>query len=238
MVDPGEGWTVTEAFVPSWWTVFSMAAHRRRQGACRSGLLRESGQRPGHPLRRNVRLIAGTDEETGFRDVKWYYSRHPYAPYTISPDADFPIINIEKGHYQPTFQAAWPQEQALPRVSDFTGGTRLNMVPPKAQATVLGLSLDTVEAAIRDLALEEAISFSCQEKDQGSTSSAAGKTPTAPRRKRGTTPRPPWWPCWPPCPWRTAPPPGLFGPFTPCSPTETTTGRPWASPRPMTSPVP
>lgn len=49
------------------------------------------------------------------RDVKWYYSRHPYAPYTISPDADFPIINIEKGHYQPTFQAAWPQEQALPR---------------------------------------------------------------------------------------------------------------------------
>ena len=56
------------------------------------------------------------------------------------------------------------------------------MVPPKAQATVLGLSLDTVEAAIRDLALEEAISFSCQEKGPGvhilcSGQNAHGSTP-------------------------------------------------------------
>ena len=184
VVDPGEGWTVTEAFVPK--LVDGLLYGRGTdddKGPVAAALLAMKAVKDlGIPLRRNVRLIAGTDEETGFRDVKWYYSRHPYAPYTISPDADFPIINIEKGHYQPTFQAAWPQEQALPRVSDFTGGTRLNMVPPKAQATVLGLSLDTVEAAIRDLALEEAISFSCQEKGPGvhilcSGQNAHGSTP-------------------------------------------------------------
>lgn len=112
------------------------------------------------------------------------------------------------------------------------------MVPPKAQATVLGLSLDTVEAAIRDLALEEAISFSCQEKGPGvhilcSGQNAHGSTP-----EEGHNAQTALVALLAACPWRTAPPPGLFGPFTPCSPTETTTGRPWASPRPMTSPVP
>ena len=123
VVDPGEGWTVTEAFVPK--LVDGLLYGRGTdddKGPVAAALLAMKAVKDlGIPLRRNVRLIAGTDEETGFRDVKWYYSRHPYAPYTISPDADFPIINIEKGHYQPTFQAAWPQEQALPRVSDFTG---------------------------------------------------------------------------------------------------------------------
>ena len=40
----------------------------------------------------------------------------PLCPHTPVPDADFPIINLEKGHYQPTLQVAWPQAAALPRV--------------------------------------------------------------------------------------------------------------------------
>ena len=166
VVDAGEGWTVTEAFVPK---VADGMLYGRGvsddKGPLLAALLAMKVVKDlGTPLTRNVRLIAGTDEETGFRDIKWYFARHPYAPHTISPDADFPIINIEKGHYQPTFQAAWPAETSLPRVTSFTGGTRLNMVPPTARALVAGLSLEQVQAAADALGLEEEISFTwCQE---------------------------------------------------------------------------
>lgn len=169
VVDPGEGWTVTSAFQPKVvdGLLYGRGADDDKGPVVAALLAMKAVKDLGIPLKHNVRLIAGTDEETGFRDVKWYYSTHPYAPYTISPDADFPIINIEKGHYQPTFQATWPQETALPRVSQFTGGPRLNMVPPKAQATVLGLPLETVEAAVQTLGLEAEISFACHQQGEG-----------------------------------------------------------------------
>lgn len=169
VVDPGEGWTVTSAFQPKVvdGLLYGRGADDDKGPVVAALLAMKAVKDLGIPLKHNVRLIAGTDEETGFRDVKWYYSTHPYAPYTISPDADFPIINIEKGHYQPTFQATWPQETALPRVSQFIGGPRLNMVPPKAQATVLGLPLETVEAAVQALGLEAEISFACHQQGEG-----------------------------------------------------------------------
>lgn len=169
VVDPGEGWTVTSAFVPKLvdGLLYGRGTDDDKGPVVAALLAMKAVKDLGIPLKRNVRLLAGTDEETGFRDIKWYYSNHPYAPYTISPDADFPIINIEKGHYQPTFQAAWPQETALPRVCAFTGGSRLNMVPPKAQATVVGLPLETVEAALRTLDLEAGVTFTCHQQGEG-----------------------------------------------------------------------
>ena len=61
------------------------------------------------PLTKNVRLIAGTDEETGFRDIKWYYGSHPpLCPPTLVPRCGLSIINLEKGHYHPPFRSSWP----------------------------------------------------------------------------------------------------------------------------------
>ncbi len=165
VVDAGEGWTVTQAFQPK--VIDGMFYGRGTsddKGPVIAALLAMKVVKElGLPLKRNVRLLAGTDEETGFRDIKWYYANHPYAPHTLSPDADFPIINIEKGHYQPTFQTNWPQETALPRVSSFTGGTRLNMVPPTAQALLLGVSLEQVQATAKEITLEKEITFTCQQ---------------------------------------------------------------------------
>ena len=84
----------------------------------------------GLPLTANVRMILGTDEESGSADIAYYYSKEPYAPYAFTPDADFPLINIEKGHYHPDFGAEWAQSAALPRVAAMTGGFRTNVVPP------------------------------------------------------------------------------------------------------------
>ncbi len=169
VVDAGEGWTVTSAFEPK--LVDGLLYGRGTdddKGPMVAALLAMKAVKDlGLPLQKNVRMILGTDEETGFRDINWYYARHPYAPYTISPDADFPIINIEKGHYQPTFTAAWKQETALPRVTSLTGGPRLNMVPPKAQALVAGLTPAAIQTACDALALEPEITFTLTPREGG-----------------------------------------------------------------------
>lgn len=99
----------------------------------------------GLPVSKNVRLIMGTDEESGSADIAYYYAREPYAPQAFTPDADFPVINIEKGHYHPDFGASWPAVMVEPRVSALNGGFRHNVVPPEAQAEVLGLTAADVK---------------------------------------------------------------------------------------------
>lgn len=169
VVDAGEGWTVTTAFEPKLvdGILYGRGTDDDKGPMVAALLAMKAVKDLGIPLKKNVRMILGTDEETGFRDITWYYDRHPYAPYTISPDADFPIINIEKGHYQPTFSASWDQETALPRVTSLTGGPRLNMVPPKANALVAGLSAEEIQAVIPTLGLEEAISFTLTQQEEG-----------------------------------------------------------------------
>jgi len=98
----------------------------------------------GLPVSKNVRLILGTDEESGSEDIAYYYAREPYAPQAFTPDADFPCINIEKGHYHPDFGRSWPAVMVEPRVSVLNGGFRANVVPPEAQAEVLGLTANHV----------------------------------------------------------------------------------------------
>ena len=53
----------------------------------------------GMPLRREVRLILGCDEESGMEDMAILPGACRYAPKPASaPDAMYPVINTEKGH--------------------------------------------------------------------------------------------------------------------------------------------
>lgn len=110
-------------------------------------------------VKKNVKLILGTDEESGSEDIAYYYAREPYAPYTFTPDADFPVINIEKGHYHPIFGQTWEKSTALPRVAAMTGGFRTNVVPPEAEAMVLGVFPDQVEKICEAVSLETKAEF-------------------------------------------------------------------------------
>ena len=56
-------------------------------------------------LKKGVRLICGSDEECGSGDMKYYYGKEEEALYTFSPDADYPLINIEKGRLGRSFSA-------------------------------------------------------------------------------------------------------------------------------------
>lgn len=94
----------------------------------------------GVPLRHGVRLIMGTDEESGSGDLPHYYAVEKPAPNTFTPDSGFPVYNVEKGGYKPVFTMAWEKTDALPRVSSLAGGFRINVIPAEAKAVVLGMT--------------------------------------------------------------------------------------------------
>lgn len=105
------------------------------------------------PLKKNARLILGTDEESGSSDIRYYFKKEAPPPLTFSPDGEFPVINIEKGGFRPTFEAEFEESQALPRIISIKGGYRLNVVPPRAEAVIEGMDKDRVEKYLEDAAL-------------------------------------------------------------------------------------
>ena len=129
----------------------------------------------GVPLTKNVKLVLGTDEESGSGDIAYYYAREPYAPHTVSPDAEFPVINIEKGHYHPVFTRTWEEESALPRVASIQGGIRLNVVPPEAEALVLGLTAGEVAGACAAAQAETGVTFTATDAAGGVKIHALGR---------------------------------------------------------------
>lgn len=85
------------------------------------------------PLSKRVRLIIGTDEESGFRCVERYFQSEEMPTIGFSPDGDFPLINAEKGIAELLFtqkDQLEPQEQIV----SFKAGNKVNMVPDHATA--------------------------------------------------------------------------------------------------------
>ncbi len=96
-------------------------------------------------LSKGCRLILGSCEETGSEDLEYYLPKEPAPPLSFSPDAEFPVINIEKGSYRPVFGAKWEEDTAMPRVTAIHGGTTTNIVTRECDAWVEGVALAEVQ---------------------------------------------------------------------------------------------
>ncbi len=161
VVGEGTGWTVTEPYEPI--EVNGMLYGRGTdddKGPAVAALLAMQAVRDlGVPLKKNVRLLLGTDEESGSGDIAYYYSKEPYAPCTFSPDGEFPVINLEKGSYKPVFTKTWAAESATPRVKEFHGGFRINVLPPEAECLVAGLSAEAAQPYCDKAAAETGVTY-------------------------------------------------------------------------------
>ncbi len=90
----------------------------------------------GFEFTKRVRLIIGTDEESGFRCVERYFETEEMPTIGFAPDADFPIINAEKGIA--TIDLAMNSWQSSDALHSFVSGNRTNMVPDLAEAKLAG----------------------------------------------------------------------------------------------------
>ncbi len=89
-------------------------------------ILKDNGFKPN----KRVRLIVGTDEESGSRGVKRYLEVEENPTIGFSPDAEFPIIYAEKG----IMSIDIISKETNSSVLSLESGDRYNIVPEKAYA--------------------------------------------------------------------------------------------------------
>ena len=65
----------------------------------------------GIPLKKGVRLIFGTNEETGSADMEYYKSVRKMPPMVFTPDGEYPVINGEKGRVQLRFSCPYSEKE-------------------------------------------------------------------------------------------------------------------------------
>lgn len=95
----------------------------------------------GVPLNKRIRMIIGSDEESGFRCVDRYFEKEEMPAIGFAPDADFPLINAEKGIAHLIFSQKQRRE-AEENLLSFEAGKRINMVPETATAVIKQASAD------------------------------------------------------------------------------------------------
>lgn len=144
-----EDWTVTEPFQPKVvdGRIYGRGTADDKGPAIAALYALRAIRELGLPMKKSVRLILGSDEECGSGDLEYYYAKEQEAPYTFTPDADFPLINIEKGSFKGEFSADFPVEDAKAYVVSFTSGDKVNVVPARAELVVAGVEAAVVEEA-------------------------------------------------------------------------------------------
>ena len=87
----------------------------------------------GLPLRKRVRLIFGTDEESDWEDMAYYTANEELPSIGFTPDADFPLIYAEMGILQLDLTAAC---KGLREDNFISGGEASNVVPDFCRASL------------------------------------------------------------------------------------------------------
>lgn len=167
VVAEGEGWTVTEPYNPivKDGKIYGRGTSDDKGPAMAALYAMRAVKELGLPLTKNCRLILGSDEECGSSDIHYYYQKETEAPMSFTPDAEFPLINAEKGQFRADIKKEVSVNESGAYVVSLAGGDTTNIVPGKAAAVVTGLAKETVEAACAALSAETGVQFSVEAAD-------------------------------------------------------------------------
>ncbi len=93
----------------------------------------------GVTLTRRIRVIFGTDEETGDLDIAHYLLKEKPPVCGFTPDSDFPVVFAEKGILHVDFVRKFSfncKNSGNDILVSFNGGQAVNMVPDRAAAEI------------------------------------------------------------------------------------------------------
>jgi succinyl-diaminopimelate desuccinylase len=90
----------------------------------------------GVKLARKIRIIFGCDEESGWQCMEHYFKHETKPEYGFTPDANFPLINCEKGQLSLVIEGQFPAVEEGCKLHSFSGGSRRNIVPEWAEAII------------------------------------------------------------------------------------------------------
>lgn len=164
VVPAGENWA-TDPFTPVLKNgyLFGRGVSDDKSGAIGGFYIQKALRELNIPMKHNIQLFLGTNEETGMKDVEYYVSKYPSPKFSFVPDAGFPGVGGEFGRLRYILKS----QQALS--DDFLSleaGSAFNIIPNKAKVI---LKKDT-KLQFQDLPE----SFDIQETDQGIEITAFG----------------------------------------------------------------
>ncbi len=113
---------------------------------------------------KSVKLIFGSAEETGSSDLKYYFKTEKSAPYTFTPDADFPVYNGEKGRYCAEFSMTCENETGA-KINSFICGNAPNIVPEISRSSICGIEAALVREVAASLEKELSVKYEIEEEN-------------------------------------------------------------------------
>ncbi len=194
VVPVSENWTKTSPFEPliEGDRIYGRGTQDDKGPAVASLYAMRCMKELGICLKKGVRLLCGSDEECGSGDLDYYYSIEEEAEYTFSPDADYPLINVEKGRLARSF---WTQGQlnhpiekgsagnmdeavkgAGVRVLRIDVGETPNVIPGKGTISLQGVSKEDLILASERMKKIADCSFSWEENEREMTVHIEGMT--------------------------------------------------------------
>lgn len=107
----------------------------------------------GLPVQKKIRFILGTDEESEWKCMTHYLKVEQNPDFGFSPDAEFPIINGEKGNVSLYLEFGGKNGDGNKLVS-FHAGLRENMVPQDAQAVIQSQHASDIQTSFQSFLKE------------------------------------------------------------------------------------
>ena len=162
VVPAGEGWTVTEPFhiIEKDGRLYGRGTSDDKGPLLCALYAMRALKECGLPVKKGIRMIMGADEENGSSDIAHYYETEPEAEMTFSPDAEFPLINIEKGQFRGVLKKDLKEDKGLPRIISLKAGVAFNAVPQKAVIKFEGLDMEAAKAPMAEVSKE--LGVECQ----------------------------------------------------------------------------
>ncbi len=120
--------------------------------------LKDSGWQP----ERRVRIILGTDEESGWGCMEHYMKVADKPELGFAPDAEFPVINSEKGILMVELSGKLQSPQGI-TLREIRGGNRPNMVPDRCHVRLQGVQ----EGQISSLAAKVGAHLDVRKEEDG-----------------------------------------------------------------------
>lgn len=135
VVPAGNDWTVCQPYQPTIKDgyLFGRGTGDNKSAAIASLYIMKAFRKYNVELNHNVKLLLGTDEEVGMRDMKYYTSHYQTPKFTFVPDAGLPGVAGEFGRLRYLLKA---NNKLSEDFVDLYAGTAFNIIPNKAVAVL------------------------------------------------------------------------------------------------------
>lgn len=119
------------------------------------------------PLQKKVRIIFGTNEETGSSEIEHYLHREKPPISGFTPDAEYPIIYAEKGLTSfSIIKNLVVQSAGNLKINYIKGGQRSNMVPDYCEASLAADNTTELIDIIENLIIDKNYKIKIEQRDK------------------------------------------------------------------------